>query len=433
MSRLTLLSPLPPERSGISDYTRALAAALAERAEVTVLAGAEPQPIPGVRVAKAGRGELRRLSRQDAVIAHIGNNVDFHGWIVDTVRRRPALVVLHDVVLHHLVAGMTMGRGDGAAYLDALTAEGGKVGRLLGHAVVDGTLPPLWSIAPQLHPMTSQVLGQATGVVVHSRHAAAAVRLARPDLPVTVIPHLALDDGAAPPARLAGDPFPVIGFFGFVTREKRLPSIIRALSLARRELPRARLLVVGSAPDELDPRALARREGLPGDAVEVTGFADSVLLPRLVAGTDIGVSLRAPTLGETSGTVVRLLSAGVPTVVSPGGWYDELPDDAVARVEPDEDEARNLAATLVRLARDEAARGEMGDAARRYARERLAPDAVADAYLRASLAPAGATALSDAMLDELGSRVSDVSTPEAREAAGMGPALARAVRDIGVT
>ena len=158
MSRITLLSPLPPERSGISDYTRALATALADRAEVTVLSGGEPDPVPGVRVAAASRRELRRLRGQDAVIAHIGNNVDFHGWIADAVAPRPALVVLHDVVLHHLVAGMTMGRGDAPAYVDALTAERGAAGRLLGHAVVEGALPPLWSVAPQIHPMTTHVL-----------------------------------------------------------------------------------------------------------------------------------------------------------------------------------------------------------------------------------------------------------------------------------
>ena len=51
---------------------------------------------------------------------HVGNDPDAHGWIVDALKRRPGVVVLHELVLHHLIAGITIGRGEGRGYLDAM-------------------------------------------------------------------------------------------------------------------------------------------------------------------------------------------------------------------------------------------------------------------------------------------------------------------------
>ncbi len=51
--------------------------------------------------------------------------------------------------LFHLVAGMTVGRRDGHAYLDAMEHEYGVVGRLLAHGVLDKRIPPLWESRPR--------------------------------------------------------------------------------------------------------------------------------------------------------------------------------------------------------------------------------------------------------------------------------------------
>ena len=130
--KVALFSPMPPERSGIADYSALLLPALRARCEVvTVKRGAKKPP----------RGT-------DLCVYHIGNNPDAHGWIVEALRRTPGVVVLHDFVLHHLVAGLTIGRRDGHGYLDAMEREGGVVGRLLGHAVLDKRIPPLWENRP---------------------------------------------------------------------------------------------------------------------------------------------------------------------------------------------------------------------------------------------------------------------------------------------
>jgi len=104
--KVAYYSPLPPERSGIADYSALLLPALRRRMEV--------------EVARRRRPALRRT---DVALYHVGNNPQAHGWIVDALRRRPGVVVLHDLVLHHLVAGLTLARGNPSGYIAAMERD----------------------------------------------------------------------------------------------------------------------------------------------------------------------------------------------------------------------------------------------------------------------------------------------------------------------
>ena len=112
--RVAYYSPLPPSRSGVADYSALLLPALSERIEVVV----------------AKQGRFRRDPVADIALYHVGNDAEAHAWIVEALRRRRGLVVLHDYVLHHLVVGLTFARGDAAGYLAAMERENGLVGRL---------------------------------------------------------------------------------------------------------------------------------------------------------------------------------------------------------------------------------------------------------------------------------------------------------------
>ena len=125
------------------------------------------------------RGRKRAPRSTDGALYHVGNNPDAHAWIVDALRRQPGVVVLHDFVVHHLVAGMTIGRRDGHGYLDTMEREHGVVGRLLAHGVLDKRIPPLWGSRPSDFPLAWFVLEHATGVIVHSRAVFDLVRAAR--------------------------------------------------------------------------------------------------------------------------------------------------------------------------------------------------------------------------------------------------------------
>ena len=88
-----------------------------------------------------------------------------------------------------------------------------------------------------------------------------------------------------------------------------------------------------------------------------------------MAACDAIVSLRSPTMGETSGSAIRALSLGKPLVVSDVGWFAELPGDAVVKVPVDEHEEDTLLAALEALA-DPAVRAAMGARRARAGRAR---------------------------------------------------------------
>src|SRR3954463_392871 len=97
LMRVAYYSPLPPSRSGIADYSTLLLPALRERIDIVVAQ-------PGKRAPAA-----------DVALYQIGNDPDAHGWIYDALLERPGVVVLHEYVLHHLMAGVTIGRRNGRA------------------------------------------------------------------------------------------------------------------------------------------------------------------------------------------------------------------------------------------------------------------------------------------------------------------------------
>ena len=211
--RVAYFSPMPPEASGIADYSALLVPALREHVDLTVVK----------------RGTKRPPRGSDLAVYHIGNNPDAHGWVLDALRRVPGLVVLHDFVLHHLVAGVTIGRRDGHGYLDAMERGHGVVGRLLGHGVLDKRLPPLWEARPEEFPLTGEVLSLATGLVVHSRFVEDRARSAGFAGPIFRVAHPAWPDPEVAPAEIDGDP--MIGSYGTA------PSLLSYCRVVRQRQP----------------------------------------------------------------------------------------------------------------------------------------------------------------------------------------------------
>src|SRR6516225_4327987 len=107
--RLAFFSPLPPARSGIADYSEALLESLKPLAEVEVFSGAHVSFDP---------------ARFDIAVYHVGNN-GYHGFVYETALRHSGVVVMHESNLHHLIADLTIKRGDWDAYVNECEFEGG--------------------------------------------------------------------------------------------------------------------------------------------------------------------------------------------------------------------------------------------------------------------------------------------------------------------
>jgi glycosyltransferase involved in cell wall biosynthesis len=405
--RVAYFSPMPPERSGIADYSAHLLPALSERIEVEVVRRGRKRPVRGT----------------DLALYHVGNNPDAHGWIVDALRRRPSgqpsVVVLHDFVLHHLVAGLTIGRRDGHGYLDAMEREGGVVGRLLGHGVLDKRIPPLWESRPEEFHLAGEVLDLATGLIVHSRYVEERARGAGYEGSVWRIPHPAWEVPPVSPAKVEGSP--LIGSFGNVNASKRIPQLLEAFARLRRERPEARLLLVGAVSPGFDLDRRLQRLGLSDQGIVREAYVQEDRLWSLMAACDVCVSLRSPTMGETSGSVIRQLSLGKPVIVSDVGWFSELSNEVALKVPVDASETETLYAALELLARDQGVREAMSETATELVRREHDLGRVADLYAAALEQAAGGEAVGNAVLGDVSRAAAEVGieagSPEAVELA----------------
>jgi glycosyltransferase involved in cell wall biosynthesis len=407
--RVAYYSPLPPERSGIADYSALLLPALERRVDVQL-----PR-----------RGRTKPLRGADIALYHVGNDPEAHGWIVEALRRRPGVVVLHELVLHHLVAGLTVGRRDAAGYLDAMEREAGVVGRMLAHGVLDNRLPPLWETRPEDFPLAGEVLGLARehGLIVHSCYVEERVRERGFEGPIWRIPHPGWPAPDVSPADIEGKP--VIGCLGHLNASKRIPQLIDAFLRLREWHPEARLLLVGAPAARFDLDSWLRRFGLADDPSLVReGYVDERRLWSLLLACDICVSLRAPTMGETSGSVIRALSVGRPLVVSDVGWFAELPDNVAMKVPVGEGEVEALIDALERLAA-----GTPSIAAKAYAEREHGVERVAELYAAALEEAAGGKAVREAVLSDVAAAAAEVGLgPDRPETAELG----RRLREAGI-
>ena len=131
------------------------------------------------------------------------------------------------------------------------------------------------------------------------------------------------------------------------------------------------------------------------------GFVSESRLWALMAACDIHVSLRSPTMGETSGTAIRALTLGKPLVVTDVGWFCELPEGVALKVSLGTDEIDDLAAALRLLAEQPDARAAMGAAARELATTEHDLRRVAERQAAVFERVAGGGAVADEVLREV--------------------------------
>jgi glycosyltransferase involved in cell wall biosynthesis len=271
--------------------------------------------------------------------------------------------------------------------------DAGVVGRLLAHGVVDHVLPPIWEERAEDFPLAREILEYADGVICHSRYVERLARTYGYESPISVVPMPGWPAVQAGERLLPEGPAPIIACCGHLNAAKRIPQMLEAFQVLRRRFPESLLVLAGSAAPSLRLDKLGTEDG-----VLRLDYQDERDLWRLLSDCDVSVSLRWPTMGETSGMAIRALSLGKPLVVSDAGWFSELPDAVAAKVPVDEFEVATLAATLELLAEDDGLRERMGAAAAESAHREHDLDRVADLYVASIEEVAGLRVVRDTVL-----------------------------------
>jgi glycosyltransferase involved in cell wall biosynthesis len=322
-------SPLPPQRTGVADYSAALLGALRRLGEVEV----------GARDA-------------DVCLYHLGNN-SLHRDIYQRALARPGVVVLHDAVLQHFFLGTL----DEAAYLEEFVYNYGEWSRDLAADLWRNRARSAQDPRYFDYPMLRRAAGTSLAVVTHNPAAGAAVLRHAPGARVVEIPHLFVPPPAPPAAgivhlregwNLAPGTF-LFGVFGYLRESKRLWSVLGAFDRVHAAGIDAALLIAGEFVSLDLERAI--RPALERPGIVRVGFLREEEFWRAAQAVDACVNLRHPAGGETSGITVRLMGIAKPVIVTDAAENALYPAEACLRIPAGVAEPDALAEYMIWLAR----------------------------------------------------------------------------------
>jgi glycosyltransferase involved in cell wall biosynthesis len=374
--RLAYVSPLPPERSGIADYSAELLPELTKYYEIELIT--DLAKITDRYLQESFRRQPiaefeKSAGRYDRVLYHIGNS-PFHRQMPALLERYPGTVMLHDFFLSHLLYYLE--RVDGMALWRSLYESHGYPGLLT--RARKGAEAAVWT-----YPCNLSVLSRAQGVIVHSEHAKQLARewFGMPAESWVVIPQLkripkSVDKKDA--RKILGippDTFLVCSF-GFLAPTKLNELLFEswiASSLANRK--DCHLVFVGGdgdgKPYQVDGSS---------NRIRVTGYVGKDDYDRYLSAADVGVQLRgALSRGETPRSVFDCMARGLATIVNAHPILADLPADSVMTLSEGSG-VGELVGALDRLYRDPEYRTELGRRAQQYVREKLDPALIARSY-----------------------------------------------------
>ena len=352
--RLAYVSPLPPERSGIADYSAELLPELAKYYDIDVVLAQSALSDPWLAANFPQRSAAwfdAHASQFDRIVYHFGNS-SFHSHMFGLLTRHPGVVVLHDFFLSGVVNHASAGSAQPNAYCQTLYEAHGY--RALTDERDGGRDASLVH-----YPCNQAVLDQATGVIVHSAHSRELAECwygpGRADdwrlIPLLRVLPGALDKAAARQRLgLADDDF-LMCSFGLVALTKCNQKILEAwLNSALAQDARCHLVFVGENNIWKFGADLSRRMAGHG-RIKITGFASQELYRTYLTAADAAVQLRTRSRGETSATILDCLAYRLPTIINCHGSAAEVPESAALKLADDFTEAE-LGSAMLRLRND---------------------------------------------------------------------------------
>ncbi|CAM0553455.1 MULTISPECIES: glycosyltransferase [Halomonadaceae] len=397
---LAFISPLPPQTTGIANYSAELLPYLATHFTITLVVD-QPEvdrELSSVFECINADTFLQRAESFDYTLYQVGNSL-YHAYQFGLLQRHPGIVVLHDYFLFDAVWW--------------LNESGLKPDALVQQLYIDHGYPALLAHAEaaqnargaEQYPVNGMVTRPAGGLIYHSAFARSlAERWQQGQAgPTYLIPHLRqlpapFDKQAARKVLGIASNERVIASFGGINPKKLSHLLLDAFlgDLEESEPPLVnatsqpvRLVLVGAQHSGEYGHTLARRiKRHPfGCQVTVTGYASRQEYQRWLQAADIAVQLRTQSRGETSGAIIDAMAHGLAVIANAHGSSAELPSQSHWQLadDPEQQLLAPLRQALCQLIADDDERERLGQAGRAYVTTMLAPERVAEQYRLAIL------------------------------------------------
>lgn len=384
--KIAYVSPLPPEKTGIANYSNDLLPFLANHYDIDIIVDQHVTSIGNLpeNCNVYDKTQLKNHAQEYHVILyHFGNSM-FHRYMHDLINIYPGIVVLHDFYLSGPLMHLDIsGDVPGCWGLELFESHG-------YHAVRDlcmshDYIKNLWK-----YPCNRTLINNSTGVIVHSNHSK---ELAEHWYGVGAadhwvhIPHLKepilIDKLQARKAVSIDENKFVVCSFGILGRAKLNHRLINAwMNSPLSKDSNSLLIFVGENIDggyaaELNELISSYQSKI--NNIKITGFVDNNNYSQYLSASDIAVQLRGFSRGETSGAALDCMARGLPLIVNAHATMNELPNVAVCKL-PDEFTDIQLIDALVELKENPSRRKILGFEATHWLKRMHKPEVVAAQY-----------------------------------------------------
>ena len=373
--RVHWVSPLPKAQTDIAHYTRRILPELAATTDLILWTDApdwdrelydfapvrrlDPDRVTPRDFAMANRPDGKPGQGPEAVFVNIGNAWPFHSGFMRMIQRIPSIVILHDMAIQEFCFdAMERGHFPRDVYEANMLKWHGAAGLAAARDVFEERRER-GDLTREI-PGFELALTRAVSVLTHTPVARDAV--AATDTVPTYLLDLPFRPSPKAPEVIRSNIGPMrLVQFGYTGPNRRLQKVLEALAPLKGEID-FQLDVMGTLWDAPYIQKRIRELGLTHH-VTLHGFVEEEDLDRRLAAAHLVFNLRYPSMGEASGSQMRIWNAAAASVVTDLGWYADLPEDTVFKIEQD-NEVAALQSLIRRLHADPTLGRSVGTAGR---------------------------------------------------------------------
>lgn len=380
--KLLYASPFPPKKSGISDYSVALVKALSKEYDITLFTDNYDITDESLSAFPRVRYWVDDIDFDsfDFRIYNIGNHPGFHGYIYETAIKHPGMVILHDFMLYYLFTGYYQKQNE---LYSKLYSENDLESFLEVKRAVKKNGPDLLNQSELTFKLSlnKELLSSGNKIMVHSEYARDRVLSTGyiSEEKVRKINLLAHVDESSDcfiskeelysKYNIPMDAF-VISSLGYIAPTKLNREICEAVKSISGYSTKKLCYVMAGDGEYVD-------DELEFGKIIKTGYVGEKEFNSFVSHSDLIINLRNPSVGETSGAMIRILQLGKASIINDIGWFAEIPDDCAVKLGIENIES-NLEKCINELIDDEAERLAMGENAAAYIKKEFAPEIIVE-------------------------------------------------------
>lgn len=382
--RIAYLSPLPPQRSGIADYSAELLGYLKKYFQIDLFIDSslskKVSPILNDFSFYPWQQLLALRNRYKTAVYQQGNSA-FHTHMFDLEREFPGVIVLHDFFLSHIRYEITFPEGK---FLNELGYSHG-IRSILDYQK-EGQ-KAIWD-----WPTNWKIFTDANEIIVHSKfHKQLQEKYYKYDWKPNLnlvpqlrslsdIPNNQMKKDYRHDLGIRQDDF-VFASFGSLSTTKHNDLIISAFAKAEKWFTQnSRLFFVGEFINRNFEEQIKNqiKELNLQNKINITGFLGSEDYDKYLSISDAAIQLRKKSRGETSRAVLDGLSYGLPVILNDNGTNKDYSKGVVKISDPVLID--DLMDSMIKVQNNETFRANKGKMAREYLSKNHNPESVAEKY-----------------------------------------------------